>query len=45
MNAPAGGFKQSGIGCERGRYAMAEYQKTKALQFNDAFQAATSKPE
>lgn len=45
MNAPAGGFKQSGIGRERGRYAMAEYQEIKALQFNDASQAAASKPE
>lgn len=35
MNAPAGGFKQSGIGRERGRYGLEEYFEVKALQFND----------
>lgn len=35
MNAPAGGFKQSGIGRERGRYGLEEYYEVKALQFNN----------
>ncbi|WP_404872793.1 aldehyde dehydrogenase family protein [Ideonella sp. A 288] len=35
MNAPAGGFKQSGIGRERGRYGLEEYLEVKALQFNN----------
>lgn len=35
MNAPAGGFKQSGIGRERGRYGLEEYFEVKALQFNN----------
>lgn len=34
INAPAGGYKQSGIGRERGHYAIDEYQEVKALQFN-----------
>lgn len=34
INAPAGGYKQSGIGRERGHYAIDEYQEVKSLQFN-----------
>jgi acyl-CoA reductase-like NAD-dependent aldehyde dehydrogenase len=33
INAPAGGYKQSGIGRERGHYAIDEYQEIKSLQF------------
>lgn len=33
LNAPAGGYKQSGIGRERGHYAIDEYQEIKSLQF------------
>lgn len=35
FNAPAGGFKQSGIGRERGHYGLEEYYEVKALQFNN----------
>ena len=33
INAPAGGYKQSGIGRERGPYAIDEYQEIKSMQF------------
>ena len=33
INAPAGGYKQSGIGRERGPHAIDEYQEIKSLQF------------
>jgi acyl-CoA reductase-like NAD-dependent aldehyde dehydrogenase len=33
INAPAGGYKQSGIGRERGHFAIDEYQEIKSLQF------------
>jgi acyl-CoA reductase-like NAD-dependent aldehyde dehydrogenase len=33
INAPAGGYKQSGIGRERGPLAIDEYQEIKSLQF------------
>jgi acyl-CoA reductase-like NAD-dependent aldehyde dehydrogenase len=33
INAPAGGYKQSGIGRERGHHAIDEYQEIKAMQF------------
>jgi aldehyde dehydrogenase (NAD+) len=33
INAPAGGYKQSGIGRERGHYAIDEYQEIKSMQF------------
>ncbi|UUC95030.1 MULTISPECIES: aldehyde dehydrogenase family protein [Comamonas] len=45
LNAPAGGFKQSGIGRERGRYAMEEFLQVKSLQFNDDELARASCPE
>jgi acyl-CoA reductase-like NAD-dependent aldehyde dehydrogenase len=32
--APFGGRKQSGYGCELGRYGLEEYLDTKALQFS-----------
>jgi acyl-CoA reductase-like NAD-dependent aldehyde dehydrogenase len=33
INAPAGGYKQSGIGRERGHHAIDEYLEIKAMQF------------
>jgi acyl-CoA reductase-like NAD-dependent aldehyde dehydrogenase len=33
INAPAGGYKQSGIGRERGHHAIYEYQEVKSMQF------------
>jgi hypothetical protein len=33
INAPAGGYKQSGIGRERGPHAIDEYQEIKSMQF------------
>jgi aldehyde dehydrogenase (NAD+) len=45
MHAPAGGFKQSGIGRERGRYAMEEFMEIKAIQFNTEALAEASAAE
>jgi acyl-CoA reductase-like NAD-dependent aldehyde dehydrogenase len=45
MNAPAGGFKQSGIGRERGHYAIEEFLQVKSLQFNNDEIANASLPE
>lgn len=45
LNAPAGGFKQSGIGRERGHYAMEEFLEVKALQFGSEDLARASSPE
>lgn len=42
LNAPAGGFKQSGIGRERGPYAVEEFCEVKALQFNNGELAQSS---
>ncbi|KAF0805388.1 aldehyde dehydrogenase [Alcanivorax xiamenensis] len=42
LDAPAGGFKQSGIGRERGHYALEEYMEVKSLQFADADLARAS---
>ncbi|MBK7654430.1 MAG: aldehyde dehydrogenase family protein [Betaproteobacteria bacterium] len=42
MNAPAGGFKQSGIGRERGHYAIEEFMEVKSLQFNNEELASAS---
>lgn len=36
MEAPFGGFKQSGYGRENGRYGLEEYLEYKALQFKTA---------
>lgn len=33
LNAPAGGYKQSGIGRERGHYALHEYLEIKSIQY------------
>ena len=33
MNAPFGGFKQSGHGRENGKYGLDEFLEYKALQF------------
>ena len=40
INAPAGGYKQSGIGRERGPLAIDEYQEIKSLQFTTEDAAA-----
>lgn len=45
LNAPAGGFKQSGIGRERGPYAVEEFCQIKSLQFNNDALAQSSTPE
>ena len=45
LNAPAGGFKQSGIGRERGHYAMEEFMEIKAMQFNSDALAQASPVE
>jgi acyl-CoA reductase-like NAD-dependent aldehyde dehydrogenase len=45
MNAPAGGFKQSGIGRERGHYAIEEFMEVKSLQFNNDELASASSPD
>lgn len=34
--APAGGYKQSGLGRERGPYGLEEFLEIKSLQFRDA---------
>lgn len=34
--APAGGYKQSGLGRERGPYGVEEFLEIKSLQFRDA---------
>ncbi len=45
INAPAGGFKQSGIGRERGHYAMEEFMEIKSMQFNSDALAKASAAE
>ena len=45
LNAPAGGFKQSGIGRERGHYAIEEFLQVKSLQFNTEELAKASRPD
>ena len=45
INAPAGGFKQSGIGRERGHYAIEEFLQVKSLQFNTDELATASSPD
>ena len=45
INAPAGGFKQSGIGRERGHYAIEEFMEVKSLQFNNDELASASSPD
>jgi aldehyde dehydrogenase (NAD+) len=34
--APFGGYRQSGIGREHGRYGLSEYQQVKSVQFAEA---------
>jgi aldehyde dehydrogenase (NAD+) len=36
IKAPFGGYKQSGVGRELGRYGLEEYLEVKSLQLNDA---------
>ncbi len=44
-NAPAGGFKQSGLGRERGTYGLEEFYEVKSLLFGTEELALGSRPE
>ncbi len=44
-NAPAGGFKQSGLGRERGTYGLDEFYEVKSLLFGTEELARNSAPE
>lgn len=44
-NAPVGGFKQSGLGRERGVYGIEEYYEVKSLAFSNEELARSSAPE